>query len=417
MMFLAIRYLLARRRQTLFTLLGILFGTTAFIAISGLMLGFREYLIAQLINNNPHVVIQAREDFLTAHQLDTPFYGDRFRHIFWDPPPSGRNDSAMIDDPQRWAARLAADPRVAAFSPQLTAAVIFSHGKATVPATLTGCDPLQRARVTTIANYVTNGRFADLAAGGNRVIIGAELQRRLGVQLLQNITVASSAGEVVPFQVVGIFKEGSRQSDRAAYAALADVQKINHTPNHVSEIVVRLRDHTTAAAIAGTWASLGPDTVESWDQRNANLFDVFAVQDAIRYLTISAILMVAGFGIYNVLAMTVMQKRRDIAILRSMGYGAGDIVALFFLQGAMLGIGGTLGGVGCGYAICRYLQTVPFSGGPLRVSTGHLIVSLDPMIYAKAVTMGVVAACIASWLPARAAGKLTPIEIIRTGTD
>ena len=102
MISLALRYLLARRKQTILTFLGIFFGTVAFVAISGFMLGFREYLVEQLINNSAHVHIQAREDFLTEHSLDQDFYKKEYAHIFWDPPPSGRKDSAMVENPQNW---------------------------------------------------------------------------------------------------------------------------------------------------------------------------------------------------------------------------------------------------------------------------------------------------------------------------
>src|SRR5262245_52490874 len=126
MIFLALRYLSARRKQTLLTLLGIFFGTAAYVAISGLMLGFRGYFIDQLINNDAHVRISAREEFLTDHSLDKEFYGstqETTQHVFWDPPPSGRKDSNIVENPQEWYQRLKTDPRVAAFSPHLTSAV------------------------------------------------------------------------------------------------------------------------------------------------------------------------------------------------------------------------------------------------------------------------------------------------------
>jgi len=419
MIFLAVRYLLARRRQTILTLLGIFFGTAAYIAISGFMLGFRGYFVNQLVNNNAHVHIQPREDFLTDHSLDLEFFGKSFDHAFWDPAPSGRKDSAIVEDPQAWYRRLAADPRVLAFSPQLTAAVIFSNGKATAPATIIGCDPLQQMKVTTIADYIVEGSFTDLAAGGNRVVLGDELRKRLGVRLLQNVMVASATNVPIPFKVVGIFRTGSRFADQGAYGALADIQAVNRTPNQVNEIAVRLEDYLQSAPIASTWSSLGQEKVESWDQLNANIFEVFRLQDAIRYVSIGAILVVAAFGIYNVLNMTVMQKRKDIAILRSLGYQSRDIIVLFFSQGVILGFSGALLGAIFGYLFSRYMQTIPFAGGPMggRGPGGTLIISYDPKIYIQAVSLALLSAIFASLLPARAAGKLTPIEIIRAGAE
>ena len=414
---LAVRYLLARRRQTVLMLLGIFFGTAAYVAISGFMLGFREYLINQLVNNNPHVHIDAREDFLADHSLDEPFYSSAFRHVFWDPAPSGRKDSAIVENPQNWYRLLRADPRVIAYSPLFTASVVFTNGKATVPATLIGCDPLQQVKVTTIGDYVTEGKFADLGPGGNRVLIGEELRRKLGVRTGQIVTAALGNGAPAPFKVIGVYSTGSRFSDASAYAAIADVQKVAGALNQVNEIAVRLRDHTEAAAIAATWSKLAAEKVESWDQLNANIFEVFRVQDAVRFLSIGAIMVVAAFGIYNVLNMTVMQKRRDVALLRSMGFSPGEIVSLFFSQGLMLGLTGTALGLAFGYGFCRWLETLPFSGGPFAHGMGHFMVSLNPAIYAQAATIALLSAVLASILPARAAGKLAPIEIIRAGAE
>ncbi|MBI3548235.1 MAG: ABC transporter permease [Elusimicrobia bacterium] len=417
MIFLAVRYLVARRRQTLLMLLGVFFGSAAFVLISGVMLGFRGYLVNQLINTSGHIHIAAREEFLTDHSLDASFYGPLAR-VFWRVPPSGRKDSAMIEQPQAWYQRLKADPRVVAFSPQLTAGVLFSKGKATATATLIGCDPEQQVRVTTIGDYVTAGRFQDVAAGGGRLALGEELRRKLGVNVGQDVRVSlGPAGGVVPFRVAAVFTTGNRLLDELSYGALADVQKVNGTPNQVNEIVVRLADHALSAQVATTWAALSPEKVESWDQRNAYIFDVFKIQDTVRYSSIGAVMIVAAFGIYNVLAMTVMQKRRDIAILRSMGYSTRDIVVLFLSQGLLLGLSGTSLGLLAGYVISFYLETIRLNAGPIESGIAHILVSRDPSIYLQAAALAFAAASIASILPARAAGRLPPIEIIRAGAE
>ena len=417
MIFLALRYLVARRRQTLLTLLGIFFGTVAFISISGIMLGFREYIVGQLVSNSAHVHIRAREEFLLDHTLDQAFFGQQFMHVFWDPAPSGRKDSAMVANPQSWYRRLAADPRVAAYTPQLTASVIFSNGKATAPAVIIGCDPLQQRQVTTIGDYVIEGSFANLAAGGNRLAVGDDLKKKLGVRLFQNVLVSLANGQPAPFKVVAIFKTGIQVADSQAYGALGDVQRVNRTPNQVNEIAVKLHDYTQALGLAKAWSALGSETVESWDQINANIFNIFKIQDAIRFLSVGAVMVVAGFGIYNVLTMTVMQKRKDVAILRSMGYSAKDIVLLFFVQGLILGLSGATLGLLFGYALGLYLETIPFSGGPLGSGTGHMLISRNADIYIQAAFLAIASASIASILPALSAGRLTPIEIIRAGAE
>ncbi len=157
---LAIHYLLARRRQTLLMLLGIFFGTASFIALSGLLLGFKNYLVDQLVNNSAHVHIEARE---------------------------GR---AFVEEPRAWYERLRQDPRVAAYSPQWVAPAVFSQGGSSASGQLLGCDPRQQETVTTLAAYVVEGKFSELEAGGRQLAIGIELKKSLGVQLSQQVMVA-----------------------------------------------------------------------------------------------------------------------------------------------------------------------------------------------------------------------------------
>jgi lipoprotein-releasing system permease protein len=417
MIFLAARYLLARRRQTLLTLLGIFFGAAAYVAISGFMLGFREYLVDQLVNNNAQILIQAREDFLTEHSLDQAFYGDAYRHVFWVSPPSGTKGNILVENPQKWYERLRDDPRVLAFTPQLTANVVLSNGPATASTVLIGTDPSAQVKVTTIGDYVTQGEWSGLAAGGNRLVLGDELRKKLGVNLSQNVLVSLPGGTPTPFKVVAIFDTGSVQANSQAYGALSDVQRVNRTPNRVNTIAVRLHDYTQAADIATTWSKISPEKVQSWDQLFANIFSIFRIQDAVRYLSVGAILIVAGFGIYNVLNMTVVQKRQDIAILRSMGYNGRDVIWLFFSQGLLLALSGSALGLVFGYLVSLYVQTIPFAGGPGGGGVGHLLVSFNPAIYVQGALLAIISASVASILPARAAGRLTPIEIIRAGPE
>lgn len=398
-------------------LLGFFFGTAAFVLLSGIMLGFRHYLVYQLVNNDAHIHIEAREEFLNEHSLNESFYGKLKNRILWNVPPSGRKDSDLVEDPQAWYERLQKDPRVVAYTPRLSASVIFSKGKATAPAILIGTDPASEVRVTTINDYVTEGKFTDISRGGNQIAMGEQLRKKLGVTLSQNVMVSLAERPAVPFKVVAFFATGNRLLDEQAYGMLANVQTVNQTPNEVNEIAVRLDDYRRSANVASDWSRLSAEKIESWDQKNSNIFSVFRIQDSVRFLSIGAIMIVAGFGIYNVLNITVIQKRKDIAILRSMGYTTSDVVLIFFSQGLILGLLGTALGLIFGYFATFFLETVRLGPTPVGIAVDHLIVSRDPMIYVHAALLALSSAAIASILPANAAGKLTPIEIIRSTAE
>ena len=247
------------------------------------------------------------------------------------------------------------------------------------------------------------------------MIIGDELAKRLGASVNQMVLVSVGTNTPTPFKIIGKYRTGGHGLDLMAFASLNDVQKVNRTLNYINEIGVKLKDYSMARELAESWAKIAPEKVESWDMVAENILSVFKIQNALRFSMIATVLIVAGFGIYNVLNMTVNQKRQDIAILRSMGYDTFDIVALFFAQGLIIGLAGSLLGVIAGYFVCLYLQTIEFGGGPAGNPMGHLRISLDASIYLKAFSLALLASSLASVLPARSAGKLTPIEIIRAG--
>ena len=417
MLFLALKHLTSRPRQTLLTLLGIIFGATAYVTISGFFLGFQGFLLEQLVNNDAHLHIGAREDFLSEHSLDQLFYHDEVAHVFWISPPSGRRHTIQVENPPLWYERLSHDKRVEAFAPQFSAQAIVRQAKSSVSATVIGCDPSRQVQVTNINDYMTQGKFADLALGSNRLVMGKGLLDKLGARINQVVQVSTGSGQLTPFKITGVFQTGIKPIDDArAFGPLRDVQRMAGTPGQINDIVVRFYNYEEALAIATTWSTLTQDKVQSWDQINASFLSVFKIQDAMRYIVIAVILIVAGFGIYNILNMTVNQKKKEIAILRSMGFDTMDIMTLFFSQGLILGIIGGLLGLIFGYMACLYLQTVPFSGGPLG-GAGFLRISLKPAIYVQGLALALVSSSLASILPARAASRMTPIEIIRSGAE
>lgn len=414
MLFLALRYLSSRRRQTLLTLLGIVLGTTAYVVISGMMIGFQAFIIDQLVNNDSHIRIAAREDVLDEHELDAAFYGGDTMAA-WLSPPSGRKDAAHIEDVQGWYSRLNADKRVKAYSPQLTTQVLIKRAKIAESARLIGSDTRRQEQVTTIGEYMTIGKFSDVGTSGNRIVIGDGLAKKLGTRVGETVSITSGSGIPVPFRIVGMFHLGLKNIDDATiFGALSDVQKVAQMPGLVSDIALRLNDVANAGLIASAWADLSPDKVQSWDQANANFLSVFRTQDLIRNFMTLSILLVAGFGIYNILNMTINQKRREIAILRSIGYDGKDIVVLFLIQGILLGTIGGLIGMTLGYAACRFIETIPVNPDRLASKSGGMLISYVPWIYMRGFALAFVSATVAGYFPARAASKLTPIDIIRT---
>lgn len=413
MLFLAWRHLTSKLKQTLLTLMGIILGTAAYVTISGMMMGFQTFILEQLVNNDAHIRISAREDFVQKDVVEKAMFSN-YAHVFWLSPPGGLRESAKVETPHLWLERLHKNPHVTSISPQLVTQTLVRKGGASLTGRLVGSDPNKQILVTNIQKYMSTGRFLDLATGGNKIIVGDGVLSLLGARIGDTITLATAKGDPVPFRIVGVFRLGIKSLDETTlFAHLTDVQTVNKTPSEISDIAVRIDDVTKAREIAETWSAFSHDKIQSWDQINEGTLSVFKTQDIVRNAMTISILIVAGFGIYNILTMAVNQKRREIAILRSMGYEPSDIINLFLVQGLFLGSVGSLTGLGLGHIFCRLMEQIPVSNQRM-LGNGKMLVSFDPLIYVKAFVLGFAAAIVASLLPARAAGKLEPIQIIRS---
>jgi lipoprotein-releasing system permease protein len=412
---LAIRHLMSRKRQSALTLVGIILGTAAYIVISGMMLGFQTFIIDQLINNDAHVRVSAREEIITEHSLDEAFFGDFLNQggaIKWISPPSGRRDQFHIENPKSWFDRLDRSPEVLAFSPQLVTQAIATRGAVSIGARVIGILPEKQTRVTNIAQHMVDGEFGDLSKGGNQIVVGDGLLQKLGARTNDTLMLSVGKTEPQPFKIKGSFHLGVKGlDDSLIYGNLGDIQKLNQTPSRITDIAIRLHDVEDASSLASDWNDLSRDKVQSWDQANEGIMSVFKTQDIVRNSMTVSILIVAGFGIYNILSMAIQHKRREIAILRSMGFESKDIVTLFLTQGMILGaIGGVVGCV-IGYVLCLGMEQIPVA--ERGMGGNRMIVVYFASIYINGFFLAFGSSSVASFLPARSAGRMTPIEIIR----
>ncbi|MDH5648719.1 MAG: ABC transporter permease [Gammaproteobacteria bacterium] len=412
MLFLATRHLLSRKRQTTLILLGICLGTMVYVIISGLQLGMREFILDRLLNNTPHIKISARDRIIDKEEMTQRFFHNEAA-VSWIIPPSGKREELHIQYPQGWFDRLSNNPDVASYTSSLNLNVIISHRDNTYPGNLGGIEPLKQIQVTALEDYMVEGSFLDLTGGGNKLIVGDGVLERLGVRRNDSIKVSTGSGEARPFKIVGVLKLGIKEIDETLmFAALKDVQQLNKTPGRISEIWVKLFDLNRSGELAQAWELLSRETVEGWEESNSNFLQIFTIQDIVRNTITVAILVVAGFGIYNVLSIMINQKRREIAILRSIGYPPRKILWLFLIQGIILGISGAAIGLLLGHLTNMYIETIDI--GIQMGPHSTFLISRAPSIYIVGFALAIISSGIASILPAHAASKLTPIDIIRS---
>jgi lipoprotein-releasing system permease protein len=410
MFFLSWKQLLAKKKQSFLILLGISFGSMLFVSISAIQLGFRAFMIKALLNNTAHIVIKGADNRIEQNAIEESLKWDGI--IDWITPPLGKKDESRLYNYQGWVEILRNDPNVYDYSPRLSTNVMLKNKTIRSNVNLVGSIPEKQIKISEIADYVVDGSFLDLGKGGNSIILGIGVAKDLGVRVGQYIEVLSGQSNSFSFKVVGLTKFGDDRTDRSlAFAHIHDVQKVNQTPGRISEIAVSLNDLEMAGELAALWDLYTSDKVEDWKSASKMFMEMIRMQDIVRFFIMFSVLVVAAFGIYNVLSIMINQKKKEIAILRSIGYGPSKILELIIFQGILLGIGGGILGVIFGYLVSRLVESIDLGleiGG-----SNHLFVSYDPSIYYTSMVAAFIAAMVASLIPAFAASKMTPIDIIR----
>ncbi|HSV97251.1 MAG TPA: FtsX-like permease family protein [Spirochaetota bacterium] len=407
MLYLAIRHLVNRPHQTILTFIGLILGAAGYIVFSGLQIGYSDYVVDRLVNVDAYVRISPRDSIINDETFKDIFFPGAA--VRWLRPPSGRVYNSYLSNIQGWFERLKAESDVVAYSPQLIREVIFSNGKFSYPVRLVGVNTATQRKVTNMERDIVEGSLDDISRGDSLILIGRDLMKRLGAHQYGTVNVINPDGTVYQAKIVSVYHTGIKEIDyRFAYSSLSTVQKITRSPGEISSIVVRLADVNASAATATRWQMLSSDKVESWDQSKEDIRVTLKTQGIVRNATTFTIMLIIAFGIYNILNMVVNQKKREIAILRSLGFSEGETIFLFLVQGMILGLGGGLFGMLVGGIACHYIEQIK-----IGVGAGHMPMSWDAAIYLKAFSIVLISSIIASFLPARNAGRLSPIEIIR----
>jgi lipoprotein-releasing system permease protein len=397
-----------RRRQTLVSVSGVALGVAFFIAIVALMRGFQTYFVDQIIDVAPHITIKDETRIPAPQAAEIAYPGAAIVVRGVKPRDRIRGIRAAGDK----VAMLEAMDGVAA-APVLQGQALMRYGSRDVSAVVTGIDPARHIRVSNIEKDMTAGRLDDLRRTANGIIIGEGLGQRLGIGMGDTLTVISPQGVVLSMQVAGMFRTGIQTVDQGhAFALLKVNQVLQDRPNVVNQILVRLADVTQAEPMARLIESRFGDRAESWEEQSANVLTVFVIQNAITYSVTGAILLVAAFGIYNIISTVVFEKTRDIAILKSLGFTEGDIQLLFLVQGLVAGLLGAILGSVLGGLMIEALAQIRFATSTPSGANGF-IMDRDWRIYAAACFFALMAAGIASVIPARRASKLDPVQVVR----
>ncbi len=399
------KHLSQRKRQTAVAVAGVGVGVGFFLAVSALMVGSQNDFVETLIDAAPHIIIydEIRSPSPQPAVLAFPDATVETRHY------KPRNEVRGLKDWQEIMRAIERDPNATA-SPSLSGAVTLRVGGREEALGIIGVEPGIEAKVSNVEENLKYGRLRDLERVKGGVMIGEELANRLGVGM-GDIVAATSRVGTRTLKIVGIFEQGRGQfGSNSGYVLLREAQSLTGQPFVINRIGVRIADPYAAEAEAKHLESRYGYKAESWQERSADFLALLLTRNVIMYSVVSAILLVASFGIYTVVSTSVADKQRDIAIMRSIGFSASDLERIFVIEGFVLACIGVVFGWALGFALMQILDTFKFNvqgrleSLPLDRSTFQYILSAGASL---------ISAVIAAWIPARKAARVDPVDILR----
>jgi lipoprotein-releasing system permease protein len=397
----ALRYLLAKRKQafisviSLISTIGVAVGVMAVVIALAVMTGLQQELRDRILGSNPHVYV---------------------------------SKVGGIDDYHAEVARLRQMPRVIGAAPDVIGQGLIFAGGSTMPVSIKGVDPALEPSVTDVKTAMQSGSLDALTTRGDDVpgiVLGKDLAASLHVMVGDSVQVLTLEGVLTPMgnrplprrrRVVGLFKLGLYEFDSTyAFVSLQDAMRL-FDKRQVDFIQLRVDDITKAPQVAATVTKqLGDQYLtEDWTVMNKSLFSALTLEKIAVSLAVGLIVLVAALNIVATLILLVMEKHRDVAILKTMGANARSVTAIFMAQGLLIGLVGTTVGAAAGYALSFVFDRYQLIRMPIDVyQVSHLPFTVLPRDFALVIAVAILICFVATIYPSRQAARLDPAQALR----
>jgi len=409
----AVTYLSSRKKQTLIAAMGVMFGVSMFIFMQSLMKGTNDYFEKMSFNNTPHIRLYSENKIADTHMMND-FIKDSSVKIL-DNPKQLIQRQGLIN-PYGLIDQISKNPNVADITPQVTANVIYTSGSVQINGTVAGVNIVEENKMFDIRSDMLSGDFMALNRVNNGILIGKGIADKLSLHVGDNITVGSGTGSPMIMRVIGIYTTGVKQVDETkSYANIIQAQNLlGKDRSYVTDIKVNLKDYNKAPEVAQEMETMTGYKAEDWVQANSQLKTAFKIRAMILNSVVGVILLVAGFGIYNILNMTIYEKIKEIAILKATGFSGPSVISIFLQQAIYIGMMGGIIGIIFGYLISYGFSRVYIGGStPMGGSLNYIPMSFYVPHYIEAIIFGILTTIAAGYFPARKASKVDPVTIIR----
>ncbi len=395
--------------QTFVAVLGVTFGVSMYIFMNSFMNGVNKAQDDLAFRALAHVRIYNQDNKNDYNPIESQFDLSKTiinilnrKNIQYT---SGlKNSSAIVSLVKK-------QPEVVAVSRQVNSSVFFRSGSKQVNGVVSGVELKSEDELYNTSLTVIQGEWNNLLKYKTGIILGKLLAERLGLQINNSINVLTSEGVSKNYIVVGIFESNLKTMDetKAYLNIMAARQLVGESSDYASDIMVNIKEKENTANYIQKIAPLVPFQVESWQEANEQLVAGSELRNIIAVAVSLTILLVAGFGIYNIMTMTINEKIKEIAILKALGFSGSDIMTIFITQAAVIGIFGALVGVILGYGISLLINMIPFTIAGMDT----LPIFFQTKDFLFAVVFGILTTLIAGYLPSIKASKIDPVIIIR----
>lgn len=401
----SVTYIITSKKLTLVAALGVTIGIAIFIFMNCMTGGFTKKSNTMIFNNTPHIRVY-KDD-----QISKPIVGSSNTNTLnLISNPKVVPESDRIVDPERIVALLKSQPEVTIVTPQIAVNIFYHSGMSMITGNALGLQIIAADQMFNIRPTMVEGNMGDLNILPNGILLGVGIASKMNVKTGDNITITSYRNVTKVMKVAGLFKTNNSITDKTrSYISIYSAQQLmREGATYVTDINVDVVDFNKAPDYSVRFSALTGYKAEDWKAANDTLVSAANMRSVLVSAISMSILLVAGFGIYNILNMTISQKINDIAILKAMGFQGGDVIWIFVLQGALIGLMGIIAGLLLAVFLV-FLTSKIYVGGDI----GYFPIVFDPSIFIKGGLFGMVITLLAGYLPARKAANVDPVSIFR----
>ncbi len=405
-------HLLSRIKQSSIAALGVTFGIGTFIILVSFMTGLNGLLDGLILNRTPHVHIYNEIKPSEVQPLDLYDKIENSFKIVHSIKP--KFTQTKIHNALPLMEKLKNNPDVKGAIPQLKSQIFYISGSIELGGNLLGINVLEEVRLFNFGDYIVKGSPEALNNYDNGILIGAGVADKMSLDIGNTVQVSTVRGDLFPLKIVGIYQSGLADIDNIqSFATLKTVQKILGEPkNYYTDINVKLFDIENAVPMALDIENQFDLTAVDIKTANAQFETGTSIRNLITYAVSITLLIVAGFGIYNILNMLIYEKMNDIAILKATGFSGRDVKYIFISQAIIIGLVGGVLGLILGYSISVVIDNLPFETEALP-TIKTFPVNYNVWYYVIGITFAMISTFLAGYLPSRKAQKIDPVEIIR----